>query len=332
MVHPIAEADERSPFGRLTPDEFYARHGVTHTTSSFVNPRGLRIFTQRWTPATTPVLGAVAVVHGFTGESSWMVQLTAVHLAASGFAVAALDHQGHGFSEGLQGHIPDIGPVLDDCDAAFAAFRADHPPPLPCFLYGESLGGAIALLLHLRRKDLWRDGAVLNGAMCGVSPRFKPPWPLEHLLAAAAAVIPTWRVAYTRGNIPERSFKVEWKRALALASPRRTTAPPRAATALELLRVCRELQGRFEEVELPLLVVHGGDDTVCDPACVEELFRRAGSKDKTLRVYPGMWHQIIGEPEENVEKVFDEIIAWLKARSSASVSAGSATADAQEQQ
>jgi alpha-beta hydrolase superfamily lysophospholipase len=261
-------------------------------------------------------------VHGFTGESSWMVQLTAVHLAASGFAVAALDHQGHGFSEGLQGHIPDIGPVLDDCDTAFASFRADHPPPLPCFLYGESLGGAIALLLHLRRKDLWRDGAVLNGAMCGVSPRFKPPWPLEHLLAAAAAVVPTWRVAYTRGNIPERSFKVEWKRALALASPRRTTAPPRAATALELLRVCRELQGRFEEVELPLLAVHGGDDTVCDPACVEELIRRAGSKDKTLRVYPGMWHQIVGEPEENVEKVFDEIIAWLKARCSA-------TADAQ---
>jgi hypothetical protein len=82
--------------------------------------------------------------------------------------------------------------------------------------------------------------------------------PLEHLLAAA--VIPTWRVAYTRGNIPERSFKVEWKRALALASPRRTTAPPRAATTLELLRVCRELLGRFEEVELPLLAVHGGDD------------------------------------------------------------------------
>ena len=82
MVHPIAEADERSPFGRLTPDEFYARHGVTHTTSFVANPRGLRIFTQR----------AVAVVHGFTGESSWMVQLTAVHLAAAGFAVAALDH------------------------------------------------------------------------------------------------------------------------------------------------------------------------------------------------------------------------------------------------
>jgi len=147
MVHTIAEADERSPFGRLTPDEFYARHGVTHTTSFVVNPRGLRIFTQR----------AVAVVHGFTGESSWMVQLTAVHLATAGFAVAALDHQGHGFSDGLPGHVPDIAPVLDDCNAAF---RADYPPPLPCFLYGESLGGAIALLLHLHGE--WGIGASLR--------------------------------------------------------------------------------------------------------------------------------------------------------------------------
>jgi hypothetical protein len=64
---------------------------------------------------------------------------------------------------------------------------------------------------------MWHDGAVLNGTMCGVSPRFKPPWPLEHLLTAAVAAVPMWRVAYTRGNIPERSFKVEWKRALALA-------------------------------------------------------------------------------------------------------------------
>ncbi|KAG8051000.1 hypothetical protein GUJ93_ZPchr0009g254 [Zizania palustris] len=246
------------------------------------------IFTQRWVPAAgAPVVGAVAVVHGFTGESSWTVQLTAVHFAKAGFAVAAVDHQGHDFSEGLQGHIPDIVPVLEDCEAAFAPFRADYPPLLPCFLYGESLGGAIALLLHLRDKDLWRDDAVLNGAMCGVSPRFMPPWPLEHLLWAAAAVAPTWRLAFTRGNISDRSFKVSWKRALALASPRRTTAPPRAATALELLRVCRELQARFEEVELPLLVVHGGKDTVCDPACAEELHRRAGSKDKRATATAG---------------------------------------------
>ncbi|EEC70516.1 caffeoylshikimate esterase [Oryza sativa Japonica Group] len=117
--------------------------------------------------------------------------------------------------------------------------------------------------------------------------------------------------------MPDRSFKVPWKRALAVARPRSTMAPPRAATARELLRVCCEVQSRFQEVELPLLVVHGGDDTLCDPECAEELHRRAGSEDKTLRVYPGMWHQLVGEPEENVDKVFGDVLDWFKSHAAA---------------
>uniref|UniRef100_A0A0E0FL03 Serine aminopeptidase S33 domain-containing protein n=1 Tax=Oryza nivara TaxID=4536 RepID=A0A0E0FL03_ORYNI len=81
--------------------------------------------------------------------------------------------------------------------------------------------------------------------------------------------------------------------------------------------VCREVQSRFQEVELPLLVVHGGDDTLCDPECAEELHRRAGSEDKTLRVYPGMWHQLVGEPEENVDKVFGDVLDWFKSHAAA---------------
>ncbi|XP_072964455.1 caffeoylshikimate esterase-like [Typha angustifolia] len=324
MVHPVAEADEHGPFGRLSASEFYARHSISHSSSSFVNPDGLRIFTQRWVPLPpVEIVGTIGVIHGFTGESSWTVQLTAVHFAKAGFAVGALDHRGHGFSEGLNTHIPDIEPVVDDCVAFFDAFRSDYPASLPCFLYAESLGGAIALLTHLRGRDpeyarLHRgwDGAVLNGAMCGISPKFKPPWPLEHLLWLAAAVAPTWRVAFTRGSIPDLSFKVEWKRKLALSSPRRTVARPRAATALELLRVCRDVQAKFEQVTLPLLIVHGGDDVVCDPTCVEELYQRASSKDKTIRIYPGMWHQLVGEPDNNVELVFSEILDWLRLRAS----------------
>lgn len=323
MVHPVAEANEQSPFGSLSAEEFYARHSVSHSESSFVNPRGLKIFTQSWTPRPPKqIIGIVALVHGFTGESSWFVQLTGIHFAKSGFAVCALDHQGHGFSDSLDGlptHIPDIRPVVDDCIAYFDSFRAHHPPSLPSFLYAESLGGAIALLIHLRGSGgggvsghPW-NGIVLNGAMCGISAKFKPPWPLEHFLSLVAAIVPTWRVVPTR-SIPDVSFKVEWKRKLALASPRRIAGRPRAATGLELMRVCREVQERFEEVDLPLLIVHGGEDVVCDPACVEELHRRASSKDKTLRIYPGMWHQLVGEPEENVELVFNEILDWLRVR------------------
>ncbi|CAI9091050.1 OLC1v1025969C1 [Oldenlandia corymbosa var. corymbosa] len=315
-MHPVAEANENSPFGSLTPDEFYAHHFVTHGSDYITNPRGLKLFTQWWIPQTNPIAGVVCVIHGFTGESSWFVQLTSVHIAKQGFAVCAIDHQGHGYSDGLQAHIPDINPVVEDCISFFDSFRERHAPPdLPSFIYSESLGGAIALLITLR-KDLKRpfNGVVLNGAMCGVSDKFKPPWPLEHFLSIAAALIPTWPIVPTRGRIVDVSFKVEWKRKLALASPKRPQIRPRAATAQELLRVCRELQGRFGEITVPFLIVHGGEDVVCDPACAEDLHKRAASEDKTMKLYSGLWHQMVGESDDDVERVFGDVVEWLKTR------------------
>ncbi|XP_010524322.1 PREDICTED: caffeoylshikimate esterase [Tarenaya hassleriana] len=313
-LHPVSEATEQSPFGSLSADEFYNRHSVSHSSAFVTNPRGLKLFTQWWSPLSGRPLGLVAVVHGFTSESSWFLQLTSVLFAKSGFLTCAIDHQGHGFSDGLITHIPDINPVVDDCISFFDDFRSRHVPPhLPSFLYSESLGGAIAIYITLRQKTLW-DGLILNGAMCGISPKFKPPWPLEHLLSLVATLVPTWHVIPTRGSIAGVSFKEPWKKKLALASPRRTVARPRAATAYELMRVCRDLQGQFHEVEVPFLIVHGGDDVVCDPSCVEELHRRAMSVDKTIKIYPGMWHQLIGEAEEDVDKVFADILDWLNTR------------------
>lgn len=120
--------------------------------------------------------------------------------------------------------------------------------------------------------------------------------------------------------------QVEWKKKLVLENPNRVVSNARAATAYELLRVCRELQSRFEEITIPLLIVHGEDDRVCDPAGVEDLYKRASSKDKTLRIYPDMWHQLVGEPDKSVELVFNEMIDWLKSRSESKNSADSGAA------
>ncbi|GLT88867.1 hypothetical protein SLE2022_068760 [Rubroshorea leprosula] len=313
--HPIAEANEQSPFGSLTPEEFYARHSVSHSSEFITNARGLKLFTQWWTPVDAPVIGIVAVVHGYTGESSWLIQLTSVLFAESGFATCAIDHQGHGFSDGLVAHVPNLDDVIDDCIQFFDSFRERYAPDLPAFLYAESLGGAIALYITLRQKGAW-NGLVLNGAMCGISAKFKPPWPLEHFLFIIAKLTPTWSVVPTRGSLPDLSFKEEWKRKLAMASPKRPFMRPRAATAYELLRVCKDLQGKFEEVDVPLLIVHGEEDVVCDPACVEDLNRRASSRDKTIKIYPGMWHQLVGEPEENVDLVYSDVLEWLTNRAS----------------
>ncbi|KAL4321292.1 caffeoylshikimate esterase-like [Arachis ipaensis] len=114
------------------------------------------------TPAT--VTGTLVLGHGFTGKSSWFLQLTAIYFAKAGFATCTIDHQGHGFSDSLIAHIPDINPVVDDCITFFDEFFSRFDPSLPSFLYSESLGGAIALLITLRCRDSPENVSSVNRA------------------------------------------------------------------------------------------------------------------------------------------------------------------------
>ncbi|WOL08950.1 hypothetical protein Cni_G17703 [Canna indica] len=315
MAHPISEASKKSPFGNLTQRDFYQKHQILHHESFMLNDKhDMKIFTQSWRPASpsTPLLGLVAMIHGYISESSWIFQLTAVAIAKLGFLVCALDLRGHGRSDGRRGHVTSIGPVVDDCARHFDSVLSAHPH-LPAFLYGESLGGAVAILVYLRQKARW-SGLVLHGAMCGVSARFKPPWPLEECLPLAALVAPRWRVVVT-ASLVRKSYKEKWVRELVRRNPRaqRCEHPP-AATAVELLRVSEEVKRRCGEVALPLLVVHGEKDPVCDAESAEMVYERAASEDKTLRIVPGMGHQLIGEPTEILELGFGIIFSWLEDR------------------
>jgi acylglycerol lipase len=65
------------------------------------------------------------------------------------------------------------------------------------------------------------------------------------------------------------------------------------------------------------LVLHGEADIVTDPSISKALYYSALSFDKEIKLYPGMWHGLTsGEPDENIEKVFKDIVEWLDNRSS----------------
>jgi alpha-beta hydrolase superfamily lysophospholipase len=71
----------------------------------------------------------------------------------------------------------------------------------------------------------------------------------------------------------------------------------------------------MEEVSTPLLVMHGTADTVTDPEGSKDLARRASSKDKTLKLYDGLYHDLLHEPEK--AQVLGDVTQWLKERESA---------------
>jgi acetyl esterase/lipase len=77
------------------------------------------------------------------------------------------------------------------------------------------------------------------------------------------------------------------------------------------------------QVALPFLVLHGEDDRVTDPEISKELYEVSKSCDKEIKLYPGMWHGLTaGESDDDIERVYSDIIHWLNKRSPA----GSVTA------
>ncbi|KAJ8758782.1 hypothetical protein K2173_000503 [Erythroxylum novogranatense] len=309
MSHPMHQAHEESPYGNLTREEFFKKHQIIHQENFMLNKKKMKIFTQSWRLDSTQLKGIVAMVHGYTSDSGWINELTAVAIAKAGFLVCALDLQGHGRSDGLGGHIPNIQFVVNDCTQYFDSVKFNQPK-LPAFLYGESLGGAISLLICLQQSYAW-DGLILNGAMCGISAKFKPMWPLEKLLPVAAFIAPTWKIVVSK-PVASRSYKEEWKRRLVANNPnRRVSGKPPAATALEFLRVCDYIRTHCHELEVPLLIVHGEEDLVCDYRAAVYAYESAASKDKTLKIFPGVWHMLVGEPKETVELGFGTILSWL---------------------
>ncbi|KAM7274770.1 hypothetical protein ACFE04_016636 [Oxalis oulophora] len=181
------------------------------------------------------------------------------------------------------------------------------------FLYGESMGGAVTLLLH-KRDPAFYNGAILVAPMCKISEKLKPHPVVVNLLTKVEEIIPKWKIVPTK-DVIDYAFKDPIKREEIRNNKLIYKGKPRLKTALEMLRTSMNLEVTLNEVTMPFLVLHGEADKVTDPEISKALYEKAGSKDKTMKLYPGMWHGLTsGEPEHNIEIVFADIISWLDSR------------------
>ncbi|KAJ0983949.1 hypothetical protein J5N97_002305 [Dioscorea zingiberensis] len=280
-----------------------------------VNHRATKLFTCRWLPVNQEPKALIFICHGYAMECSISMRGTGEQLARAGFEVHGLDYEGHGKSSGLQGYIPNFDNIVDDCSDYFTSVceRAENKQKKR-FLLGESMGGAVALLLHRKDPVFW-DGAVLVAPMCKIAEEIKPHPIVVNFLRKLANIIPTWRITPTQ-DIVDVAVKSPELREEIRSNPYCYKGRPRLKTAVELLQVSLDIEENLDKVSLPFLIVHGEEDKVTDPSVSKLLHESASSKDKTLKLYPGMWHALTsGEPPENIELVFSNIVAWLDERS-----------------
>ncbi|XP_071708048.1 caffeoylshikimate esterase-like [Rutidosis leptorrhynchoides] len=264
------------------------------------NSKGIQLFTCRWMPVDIEPKALVFLNHGYAMECSVSMKGVAMRQVKAGFGVYGIDNQGHGKSDGIQGFIASFDDMVDDCFQHFTSIceRKENKNKLRILL-GESMGGATVLRLHRKKPEFW-DGGVLVAPMCKIAEDMKPPQLVFNVLLQLTRFIPTWRIVPGQ-DIIDLAFK-----------------DPKIREEIrnkELFNVTVDLEKKLKEVTMPFLVVHGEDDKVTDPFTSKLLYETSSSTDKTLKLYPKMWHALTyGEFTENTDIVFADIISWINER------------------
>ena len=139
-----------------------------------------------WWPADDPTAPAVLYLHGarwnLTGQLSRIQQLHDF-----GFSVLAIDYRGFGKSDG---DLPSEDTVYEDARVAWQALAEKQPDSRRRFIYGHSLGGAIAVDLasHLERSGQKQAcGLIVESSfttLADIAKSLSYPWlPLQLVLS-----------------------------------------------------------------------------------------------------------------------------------------------------
>lgn len=299
---PALTASDLRPLrvGRIT--------AMSHTTDQFLARGGVTIFTQTWLPSADP-RALVVLAHGYA-EHSGRYGHVAEALVAAGYAVAALDHRGHGRSGGPRARVTGIADLAADLalfrDELAAGGHGVGEAGLPQVLLGHSMGGAV-VLEHLLGPHDPVVAVVLSGPFVrGTAPT---PTPLRILAPYLARIAPGVPAATLDSGDVSRDPKVV---AAYDADPLNYRGPIQAATGAALLAIEARVLGAASRITEPVLIVHGTEDRLVAVGGSRDLAGAVGSQVVDLRTYEGLYHEVFNEPEQDT--VIADVVAWLRER------------------
>lgn len=262
---------------------------------------GLTLHVQSWWPEERSQ-ALVAVMHGY-GEHSGRHARTAEALAQQGYAVVAWDHRGHGRSEGRRAYVERFDHYLDDALAVIRSAQAGYEGPL--YLLGHSMGGTLAVLLTLGGR-LHPAGLILSAA--ALAPGEDIPPIMVRLAPLLGAVLPSLPTVKIKSHSLSRDEQIVEQYD---TDPLNFRGAAPARFASEFLGGILRARAGVPRLELPLLVLYGGQDQLINPEGSRFVYAEAHSTDKTIQCYGPCYHEILNEPER--EQVLDDIMAWLEA-------------------
>jgi alpha-beta hydrolase superfamily lysophospholipase len=277
---------------------------MKHLETSYQTHDGKKLYLQAWMCESPKA--SLLLVHGL-GEHSGRYFHLVEKLVDLGVSVFTFDGRGHGksaigkpdsFFESYQDYLKDI-------DVLFGKVK-NYVPGVPTFLYGHSMGGGLVAAYVLDYKPE-AAGVILS------SPAIKEAQGTSKLLIAIGGIMSKYFPRFKALKLDASKIsRIPAEVEKYLNDPLIYTDPIPARTANELLLMMRSIQERANEFDLPVLLIHGSTDGLTNPKGSEILAGKARSKDKTLKIFPGGYHELINDSDQ--EEVMDVIIRWLKER------------------
>jgi|KBSSwiStaDraftv2_1062776.scaffolds.fasta_scaffold498986_1 alpha-beta hydrolase superfamily lysophospholipase len=269
--------------------------------SSFEGVGGLRIATRSWRPDGTP-RAVMILIHGFNAHSAYMTW-PAEQLAARRIACHALDLRGRGKSEGERFYVEKFSDWLGDVDRLVRQARSENPG-LPVFVLGHSAGGVIAASYVFEHQDEVA-GLISESFAYDVG----VPDAAALLLKGISHLVPHLHVYTLKNEIFSRDPAAV---ARMNSDPLIERESQPAETSAEMLRAADRLTENFPKFTVPVLILHGTADKATRPAGSRRFHDLAGSKDKTLKLYEGHFHDLLNDVDKEI--VMADILAWIDAR------------------
>jgi acylglycerol lipase len=275
---------------------------ATHEDGRFKGEGGVEIYWQAWLPSPEP-RATIVLAHG-ASEHSGRYAWTGEEFVKRGYAVYAIDHRGHGRSEGPRAVIDRMSNAVEDLHTLVERAHAKHPDR-PLVLLGHSMGGAVALSYTAEHEDAL-DALVLSGALAALE---AAPAVQRAAGRVLSIVAPKLGVVGIDSSAVSRDPQVVTDYD---ADPLNYHGKLPARTVAELSQAIDGYPDAVARFKLPMLVMHGGADRLTPIAGSQMVVERAASEDKTFVRYDELFHEILNEPER--QQVLDDIADWLDAR------------------
>jgi acylglycerol lipase len=275
---------------------------MNHMEGSFKGVRNANICYQAWLPE-GDARAVLIVVHGL-GEHCGRYMNVVNHLVPLGYALYGLDHIGHGKSEGTREFVERFEDYTNTLTTYYNMVEGWQTGK-PIFLLGHSMGGLIASYYLLDHQASFRGG-ILSAPFIKVSGSISQA--TITIGKILSVVTPRARLVTLDASGISRDSEVV---KAYVNDPLVFHGKTPVRLGAELLKAMVRVRAEAHRITLPLIILQGGEDRLIDPACGQILYDKVGSKDKTIKLYEGLYHEVFNEPER--ARVLKDVETWLAA-------------------